>query len=127
MLLIQLLFTLLERPTRHCFVVATEPMVIYLSSTGRLLEAAGAALLQRQPLSVLGRNLVAAGNELAILSGLYKTLASSKGQQQTTNLVVQDAAQRCLYASQQMIDAGTRLLPMDERPKTMTSSMGKQW
>ena len=81
------------------------------------LEAAGKALLQRQSLQTVGKYLVTAGEALAILSKLFGELSEEHS-------VSKDAGQRCGYASEQMILAGSNLLPADQsKPKPA----GKSW
>lgn len=99
-----------------------EPMVARVESCSLSLESAGAALMQRQSLQVVGKHLIAAGQELAILSKLYAALSD----QQQASVSAKDAAQRCLFASEQMILAGTNLLPVDEVSKPKLAS-GKSW
>jgi hypothetical protein len=96
-------------------------MVARVEACSVSLEAAGAALMQRQPLQAVGRHLVSAGDELLVVSKLLGALSPSDQQQQQES---KDAAQRCQYASEQMILAGTSLLPA-EMSKSKTTD--KSW
>jgi hypothetical protein len=92
------------------------------------LEAAGAALMRKQSLVSVGRHLVATGQELQLLSEALLALAGqdSEGDQQTL------MAQRCQYASEQMLQAGKALLPKDVLQEMglwspPSATVGKSW
>lgn len=80
-----------------------------------LEEAAGASILQRSKVSVVGQHFVTCGEALELLSMKVKALdpESSEGTL---------SAQRMAYASEQMIVAGKELMgEKKEKPK------GKSW
>jgi hypothetical protein len=84
-----------------------ESMIGPVANSSLSLEAAGAALMRKQSLVSVGRHLVATGQELQLLSEALLALAvqDSEHDQQTI------MAQRCQYASEQMLQAGKALLP----------------
>lgn len=98
-------------------------MVAHVSACSVALESAGAALMQRQSLPTVGKHLVTAGLELAELSPLMGALSSSSS---SLSGITDgpDAAQRCMYASEQMVRAGSNLLPVDQ---SKAKPVGKSW
>jgi hypothetical protein len=94
----------------------SESMMKHLGDTSVALEAAGAALQQRQAVQVIGQQLVRAGQELEQLSvALYAPTASE----------LRECSQRCRKSADQMIKAGYNLQPKDSQVKPM--SPGKSW
>ena len=95
-----------------CFVCrhVTEQMIPHMTTCSTALEMAGAALLQRRPLSVFGQSLIDAGQEIMSLSALLRTISSSEENSNAVTIAI-EAAQRCQYAATQMILAGTTLCP----------------
>jgi hypothetical protein len=87
------------------------------------LEISGAALMQRQPIYVFGKNLISAGQAMAQLSPLLESLPSNDDKMAKTIAI--EAAQRCQYASAQMILAGTSLCPSTTTDDKQSSS--KSW
>jgi hypothetical protein len=85
------------------------------------LEMSGAALLQRQPLSVCGKNLIAAGQEMSSFASVLGTLPHHDNSSTIRN----EAAQRCQYAATQVIVAGSNLCPTEVTNRAPTS--GKSW
>ena len=96
-------------------------MIPHMKGCSTALEMAGAALLQRQPLSIFGKNLIAAGQEISSLALLLGTLPHHDN----ATIIANEAAQRCQYAATQMILAGTNLCPAEVTSKAPTS--GKSW
>ena len=99
----------------------TEQMIPHLNACSTALEMSGAALLQRQPLSMLGKNLIATGQEMASIASSLQTLPNHDN----AASIGKEAAQRCQYASSQMILAGTNLCPSEVTSNTPTT--GKSW
>ena len=97
-------------------------MIPHLKRCSTALETSGAALLQRQPLSIFGKNLIAAGQEMESLASLIPTLPN----QGIAITIGNEAAQRCQYAAAQMILAGTNLCPSEVTSNTPTGE-GKSW
>jgi hypothetical protein len=105
-----------------------ESMIGPVANSSVSLEAAGAALMRKQSLVSVGRHLVATGQELQLLSEALLALAGqdSEGDQQTL------MAQRCQYASEQMLQAGKALLPKDVLQEMglwspPSATVGKSW
>ena len=97
-------------------------MIPHLKCCSTALETSGAALLQRQPLSFFGKHLISAGQEMASIASLLQTLPHLNDN--AVN-IGNEAAQRCQYAAQQMILAGTNLCPSEVTSNTDVS--GKSW
>lgn len=87
---------------------------------GTALESAGEALMKRQSAPAIGQLLRVAGDELRALSTLLANLSPGE-------TVAQDAAQRCRYAAERMLLAGTNLLPPDENGSNKPKATGKSW
>jgi hypothetical protein len=98
-----------------------DQMIPHLQCCSTALETSGAALLQRQPLSVFGKNLISAGQEMASLASLLQLLPDNDSAVRIGN----EAAQRCQYAATQMTLAGTNLCPSELTINTPAS--GKSW
>jgi len=96
-------------------------MVARVHACSTALESAGEALMKRQSVPAIGTLLRVAGEELRQLSPLLAQLSSS-AEDNNNNA----AAQRCNYAAERMVAAGTSLLPASgssNQPK----AMGKSW
>ena len=97
-----------------------------MKSCSTALEMAGAALLQRQPLSVFGTHLIAAGQEISSFGILIPTLSSDdNNNNNNASTIGKEVAQRCQYAATQMILAGTNVCPSKVTNHVPTS--GKSW
>lgn len=100
-------------------------MVQRMQGCSSALEKSGAALMQKQPLPVFGKQLIIAGEDLAVLSPLLQSLPNNDGGTAAT-AVARKAGQRCQYASAQMILAGTNLCPTADATNSAATS-GKGW
>jgi len=104
-----------------CFVLGkllkqtTEQTKQHVEACGIALEAAGAGIMKREPLSNTGTQLVQAGTELRTLSELVKGLAPDR-------VEAKDVCQRMQVAATKMIEAGTGLMGVP-KPK----ATGKSW
>ncbi|KAL7529712.1 hypothetical protein ACHAXR_003112 [Thalassiosira sp. AJA248-18] len=82
------------------------------------LEEAGASILQREAVVVVGNHLITCGEAIGLLSTKVAVLDPSGGKSEEGKL----SAQRMQYASEQMILAGNELIGVKkEKPK------GKSW
>jgi hypothetical protein len=96
-------------------------MVGPMAAASQALEATGAAILQKQPLSLVGEQLKAAGEQLEYLSKCIEEISSSTLLPEP----IEDgivSSQRMKYASEKMIEAGTELKG-EPKPKPQ----GKSW
>lgn len=90
-------------------------MVGTMGTAGETLEAAGAGILRRSPLSEVGDHLVGCGNQLEQLSCQILELVPDASNGQVSS-------QRMAYASEKMIEAGNELRGVQKnKPK------GKSW
>jgi hypothetical protein len=102
-----------------------DPMIQHMQGCSAVLEMSGAALMQRQPLPVFGKQLILAGQELAVLSPLLQSLPNNDGGSSAI-AIAKEAGQRCQYASSQMILAGNNLCPTVATANS-TPTSGKGW
>jgi hypothetical protein len=102
-----------------------DPMVQHMQGCSAALETSGAALMQRKPLPVFGKQLILAGQELAVLSPLIQSLPNKDGGSSAI-AIAKEAGQRCQYASAQMILAGTNLCPSAAEANAVPT-IGKGW
>jgi hypothetical protein len=109
--------------------VTLESMIGPVASSSLSLEAAGAALMRKQSLVAVGRHLVATSQELQLLSDALSALADQDSDPAQQAIM----AQRCQYASEQMLQAGKTLLPkavlqeMGLWSPPSATTVGKSW
>lgn len=90
-------------------------MIIPIRRASVCLEEAGASIMQREAVDVVGKHLISCGEALELLSAKVEALDPSSGDGTLS-------AQRMMYAGQQMILAGKELAgEKKEKPK------GKSW
>lgn len=94
---------------------ATEPMVQTMTVAGVTLEAAGAGIMMRSPLSQIGGSMASCGTQLQELSQQILQLSSD-----SSNCKI--SSQRMAYAAEKMMEAGNELMGS---PKTKPK--GKGW
>jgi hypothetical protein len=99
-------------------------MVPHVTASSEALEAAGAAILQRQSVTVVGNQLITAGKELNELSSILPAIIASDEQQQHEE--AKESAERMQNAAQLMMEAGEALLPQKEGGAP-TKATGKRW
>ncbi|GKY96462.1 hypothetical protein MPSEU_000605700 [Mayamaea pseudoterrestris] len=86
-----------------------------VQSTSTALEAAGACIMQKDPLATVGANLAVGGKNLTLLSTVIKKIDSA-------NANAELSSQRMVFAADQMILAGNELQGIQPmKPK------GKGW
>jgi hypothetical protein len=100
-------------------------MVSHMKRCSTAFESAGVSLLQRQPLSAFGMHLISAGEEIGSLVPLIQSLPDENDGATSITTIANEAAQRCQYASKQMILAGTNLYPASLTSNSQAS--GKSW
>ena len=90
------------------------------------LEAAGATILQRRPVTEVGNQLVIAAEQLDVLATRIYELSSSSTTSSTTTLddPATVSSQRMRYCSEQMKLAGQELQQGGAKP---TAKTGKSW
>jgi hypothetical protein len=109
--------------------VALESMIGPVANSSLSLEAAGAALMRKQSLVSVGRHLVTTSRELQLLSEALSALADQDSDPAQQAIM----AQRCQYASEQMLLAGKTLLPkavlqeMGLWSPPSATTVGKSW
>jgi hypothetical protein len=89
-----------------------EEATVYFETCGTRLEAAGAAIMQRQSVEAVGVHLVAAGTCLEGLSLFLKSLvdeSDKKLQHEEAQAAAELAGQRMAYAAETMIQSGNNL------------------
>lgn len=92
-----------------------ESMIIPIKEASTSLEEAGAAIMQRASLNVIGQHLTDCGEALELLSMKVESLDPNCNEGKLSS-------QRMVYASQQMILAGKEL-----RGEKKEKAVGKSW
>ena len=93
-----------------------ERMKVPMNEAANWLEEAGAAIMRRESVDVVGKHLISCGEGLQALAMIVEGLdPSSSGEGKLSS-------QRMVYASQQMILAGKEL-----RGEKKEKTVGKSW
>ena len=101
--------------TTYCISFSvTASAIRHVEVCSKSLEAAGAGIMKKLPVSDIGVNLVACGESMKLLSASIQALAPDTKE-------AKESSQRMMFAADQMIVAGNELQGKSEKPK------GKAW
>lgn len=96
-------------------------MILPTSLAASSLEEAGASVMRRESVVVVGRHLTSCGEALGSLAATVRTLDPSGGGDAGLS------AGRMMYASERMIDAGRELTRGEEDGGFGGTKKGKSW